>query len=67
MGFRLEGILRWDRVLAQGYAKGKESNGRNLPPGVNVDDLGSDSAMHSLCWDDWEQGTRDAVQAIMDR
>lgn len=67
MGFRLEGILRWDRVLAQGYVKGKESNGRNLPPGANADDLGSDSAMHSLCWDDWEQGTRDAVQAMMDR
>lgn len=67
MGFRLEGILRWDRVFAQGRSTGKVGNGRDLPPGANADDFGRDTAMYSLCWDDWEQGARDAVQAVMDR
>lgn len=67
MGFRFEGILRWDRVYAQGRTMGKEGHGRDLPPGANTDDLGRDTVMYSLCWDDWEQGMREAVQAIMDR
>lgn len=67
MGFRLEGILRWDRVFANGRPQGKQSNGRDLPPDADADDLGRDTAIYSLCWDDWEQGGRDAVQAIMDR
>lgn len=67
MGFRLEGILRWDRVFAQGRSKGKEGHGRDLPPGTNPDDLGRDTVMYSLCWDDWEQGAREAVRAVMDR
>lgn len=67
MRFRLEGILRWDRVFAQGRTLGKTGHGRDLPPGANADDLGRDTVMYSLCWDDWEQGAREAVQAIMNR
>lgn len=67
MGFRFEGVLRWDRIFAQGRLNGKEGNKRGLPPGANADDLGRDTVMYSLCWDDWEQGAREAMQTIMDR
>lgn len=67
MGFRLEGILRWERLFPQGRVLEKVGNGRDLPPGTNANDLGRDTVMHGLCWDDWEQGVRDEVQAIMDK
>ncbi|MCJ1462339.1 hypothetical protein MMC07_000939 [Pseudocyphellaria aurata] len=67
MRFRREGVLRWDRVFPRGRTLGKKGHGRDLPPGANADDLGRDTVMYSLCWDDWEQGAREAVQAIMNR
>ncbi|KAJ3569665.1 hypothetical protein NP233_g4902 [Leucocoprinus birnbaumii] len=67
MGFRFEGILRWDRMLAphkkafgngvevrDGDPKGKEYAGRN-------------TVTLSHCWDDWEDGGRDKVDAVMAR
>jgi len=66
MGFKMEGILKWDRIFYGGKAKGKVGNGRELPRGNN-DDLGRDTALLSLCWDDWEEDARVKVQAAMDR
>jgi RimJ/RimL family protein N-acetyltransferase len=67
MGFKMEGILRWDRVYYDGKTKGKVSNGREMPRWGNQDDLGRDTLLLSLCWDDWEQGGREKVQTIMER
>ncbi|KAH7915772.1 hypothetical protein BJ138DRAFT_1122298 [Hygrophoropsis aurantiaca] len=65
MGFKPEAVLRWDRIVPGG--RGKEHNG--LParegdpfPGTHA----RDSAMLSLCWDDWKT-ERSRVLAIMDR
>ncbi|KAF8891792.1 acyl-CoA N-acyltransferase [Infundibulicybe gibba] len=64
MGFRLEGIIRWDRVLHG--AKGKVGNGKASRPGE--DTLGRDTAMLGLCWEEWEmEGVREKVDAVMDR
>jgi RimJ/RimL family protein N-acetyltransferase len=69
MGFVKEGIMKWHRVYHGGKDKGKVHNGREFPP---RDDDGEqhyarDTVMLSHCWDDWEQGWRENVQAIMDR
>lgn len=67
MGFRKEGVLRWDQVFHGGKAKGKMGNGQPMPPSGKEEDLGRDTVLFSLCWDDWEQGGREKLQAIMDR
>jgi RimJ/RimL family protein N-acetyltransferase len=63
LGFRKEGILRWDRVLPEG----KTGNGREQregdPKGAC---LGRDSVMLSMCWDDWIT-QRESVKQVMDR
>lgn len=64
MGFRIESVLRWDRVIPIG----KEGNGvtprQGDPKGENP---GRDTAVLSLCWDDWEAGVREKVAEIMNR
>lgn len=64
MGFRKEGILRWDRVLPSG----KVGNGGEERVGDPRQGCpGRDTAILSLCWDDWESGGRERVDAIMAR
>lgn len=63
MGFKLEAVQRWGRVLPVG---------RPVDVEVRVDDPkagegGLNASMLSLCWDDWESGARDNVQRIMQR
>ncbi|KAJ7444606.1 acyl-CoA N-acyltransferase [Mycena galericulata] len=66
MGFRKEALLRWDRVLAEG--KIEDGNGAKIREGdPNPNCLSRDSVLLGLCWDDWEDGVRDAVDAIMHR
>jgi len=77
MGFRKEGLLRWDRVLHGGWEKGKAGNGRITPQRGLADqhkgvegrgkDIGRDTVMLSLCWDDWEEGGREKVKGLMER
>jgi RimJ/RimL family protein N-acetyltransferase len=67
MGFRREGLLRWDRVLpaAKSAAGG---NGRGVREGdPKPECLGRDTVLLSLCWDDWEGGAREVVDARMQR
>jgi len=66
MGFRMEGLLRWDRVLRAGKENGKVGNGRSCPLGEEGD-IGRDSVILSLCWDDWEGGAREKVISVMER
>lgn len=62
MGFRHEGIIRWNWVLPQEKTGNKPREGDQFPanPGRNT-------AALSLCWDDWDSGTKEKVRAIMDR
>ncbi|PFH52969.1 hypothetical protein AMATHDRAFT_1701 [Amanita thiersii Skay4041] len=60
MGFRREGLLRWTWVVT---AVGKPS--REVPE-ERGEGGGRDSVILSLCWDDWEGGVRDKVQALID-
>lgn len=66
-GFRFEGILRWHRVFWNGVREGKVGNGRGLPRGADEGDLGRDTAVYGLCWEDWEDGGREKVRALMER
>jgi len=60
MGFKLEGLMRWYRILGSGKT-GNEVDGER----------GKGNGMHgmllSLCWDDWEHGGRDVVETQMSR
>ncbi|EJC99181.1 GNAT family acetyltransferase [Fomitiporia mediterranea MF3/22] len=64
MGFRKEGLMRWDRPLREGKI------GLHVSPeraAVRAG-VGRHSWMLSLCWDDWElDGAREVVQQQMDR
>ncbi|KAF9532636.1 hypothetical protein CPB83DRAFT_867453 [Crepidotus variabilis] len=68
LGFKLEGILRWDRVLpfekkSRGMSNGIDPRaGDPCPEGI-----GRDTALLALCWDEWESGGRDKVDALMIR
>ncbi|EPQ53104.1 acyl-CoA N-acyltransferase [Gloeophyllum trabeum ATCC 11539] len=68
LGFRKEGVLRWAQRFEDGRRRGKVGNGKEQPRGRGgEDDLARDTVLYSLCWDDWEEGGREKVQAIMDR
>ncbi|KAH9954578.1 acyl-CoA N-acyltransferase [Russula dissimulans] len=64
MGFREEGELRWSWVLPEGY----EGNGIALREGdPKSPRAGRNSAVFSLCADDWENGGREHVQGLINR
>ncbi|KAF9261673.1 hypothetical protein L218DRAFT_980817 [Marasmius fiardii PR-910] len=66
MGFVLEGILRWhkvippDRTIAHNGCPGRKGDPRE---GY----LGRDSAILGLYWDVWENGGREKIDEIMER
>ena len=62
MGMRMEGVLRWHRVLPEGKEGDKARDGD--PREAN---LARHSAMLSICWDDWVSGGKEKVQAVMAR
>lgn len=67
LGYRFEGILRWDRVLPEN--KQEFGNGTEVrdgdPRGRKC--VGRDTAILGHCWDDWEGGGREKVDLIMAR
>ncbi|PFH49654.1 hypothetical protein AMATHDRAFT_147229 [Amanita thiersii Skay4041] len=66
MGFRLEGILRWDRVLPPSRISAMNWDGvRKEDP--KPSHPGRHTAMLSHCWDDWENGGRQRVDQMMAR
>ena len=67
LGFRREGMLRWHYVFRNGVERHKVGNGRPLPPGSDEGDLGRDTVLLSLCWDEWEVGVREHVERAMAR
>lgn len=64
MGFTLESVLRWQSVLPAGKV-GNRLLPREGDP--RKDNLGRDTAVLSLCWEDWEGGMKDRVAEIMNR
>ena len=68
LGFRKEGILRWDRVMPKDRKIMGIGNGSAVRKGdARLDCVGRDTVLFSLCWDDWENGGREKVDAIMAR
>ncbi|ETN42678.1 uncharacterized protein HMPREF1541_01835 [Cyphellophora europaea CBS 101466] len=68
LGFRLEGILRWHRVLP-GHKEGVAGGEKDVDGNGPGDGRGSarHSALLSLCWDDWREGGRERVAELMAR
>jgi len=73
LGMKLEGIIRWQRVVAankegssarEGVSKERlpsvDQEGRKLGPGRH-------SAMLAMCWDDWLDGGRKHVLKLLER
>ena len=63
LGFQLEGILRWHRVLPEGKegdvaAVGEQADGKGP---------GRDTAMLAICWDDWGGVVREKIQNLVRR
>ena len=67
MGFRREGLVRWHMVFRDGVQKGKVGNGRPLPEGSREGDIGRDTVVLGLCWDEWEGGVGERVSELMGR
>jgi RimJ/RimL family protein N-acetyltransferase len=63
IGFRKEGIIRWDRIVRG------DKPGLKVPPHRAALNAGSSrwTCRLSICWDDWEAGVREKVQQQMDR
>lgn len=64
MGFTLEGIVRWQRVLPP------EKRARGVKPregDPKPEHYGRHSALLSVCWDDWENGVKGRVRERMAR
>lgn len=64
MGFTLESIVRWQRVLPP------EKRERGMKPregDPQPEHYGRHSALLSVCWDDWENGVKDTVRERMSR
>ncbi|KAJ7504820.1 acyl-CoA N-acyltransferase [Mycena galericulata] len=68
MGFRREALMRWDRVLPAWKTEAMGGNGGGVRAGDPREGcFGGDSVVLGLCWDDWEDGGREKVDAIMQR
>ncbi|KZT61416.1 hypothetical protein CALCODRAFT_553136 [Calocera cornea HHB12733] len=61
LGFAREAVLRWAMVLPQG------KEGLDPPPGEEGTGKGRHTVMLGLCWDDWEAGGREKVEALIRR
>ncbi|TCD67851.1 hypothetical protein EIP91_011913 [Steccherinum ochraceum] len=62
LGMRKEGVLRWNSVAAV------KSLGRKPREGdPSADEYGRDTLVLSICWDEWEAGVREKVQAVISR
>ncbi|KZW01208.1 acyl-CoA N-acyltransferase [Exidia glandulosa HHB12029] len=60
LGFKFEGIARWQRVLPADREGHKRPGDEERP--------GRHSVVLAVCWDDWEEpGFQEALQAKMDR
>ncbi|KAJ3925484.1 MAG: acyl-CoA N-acyltransferase [Lentinula lateritia] len=64
MGFRVEGVRRWARVLE--VDKGEGGNGVERRKGDPRGECpGRDTVGLAICWDEWEEGGRERVEGIL--
>lgn len=65
MGFQREGVKRWERIIPASV--GKPNTVEKLPREGDPrrEGLGRHTAVLGLCWDDWEDGTREKVGELM--
>ncbi|KAI0030307.1 hypothetical protein K488DRAFT_72281 [Vararia minispora EC-137] len=67
LGFKMEGKLRWERIIPAKYSS-VAANGAPIRPGdPKPETLSRDSSLLSCCADDWANGGRELVQRILDR
>jgi len=67
LGFRLEGILRWNRLNRDGKMRFKVGNGQVPPQDMAPNDVWRDTAVLSLCWEDWATTAQARVESEMRR
>jgi RimJ/RimL family protein N-acetyltransferase len=67
LGFRREGVLRWNRLNRNGKPKFKVGNGRHPPAGTGLNDVWRDTVVLGLCWDDWKSGAAKRIREAMGR
>ncbi|KAL8946579.1 MAG: hypothetical protein Q9222_007041 [Ikaeria aurantiellina] len=67
MGFKYEGVSRWNRIFKDRVKRGKIGNGRGVPKGAEEGDVGRDTATYAMCWDNWEEYAREQVRRVMER
>lgn len=65
LGFKHEGVARWAFVLPEGKRIGNGLERRTEDP--KRKNLGRDSVMLSICWDEWEDGGRRLVDTVIAR
>lgn len=64
MGFKMEGVKRWSRVLQHG----KEASGNGLPTrrgDPREEFKGFDTACLAICWDEWEEEGKRRVEEML--
>ncbi|KAG6333742.1 hypothetical protein ID866_5343 [Astraeus odoratus] len=65
LGFMMEGILRWDRVMPGDRAGLDSKPLREGDPRPGT--LGRDTAILAICWEEWEEGYRENLLQQMER
>ena len=63
MGFRREGTLRWTWAMSEAV----KENGKEAREDALKGLRGRDSAVLSVCWDDWEGGVRERVKEVLEK
>jgi len=73
LGMTLEGVARWQRVVADNKKCASEASGERADGKPVVDRGGSKlgpgrhSAVLAMCWDDWLDGKREHVMSLLQR
>lgn len=67
LGFFFEGIIRWQRALPPGK-EGEGAGDEDLPSVLGKALCpGRHTASLSICWDDWRDGIKEKVDALVNR
>ena len=51
--FKNAGLIKYEKLLKNGVARGKAGNNRPCPPGTLDGDLWRDVTIYALSWDEW--------------
>lgn len=65
LGFLYEGVKRWDRVIPASELKPNMVERLPREGDPRRTDFGRHTTLLGLCWDDWEDGTREKVRELM--